>query len=367
MIIRNRFSKKFNEIKAAADKPQEVLNMGHKKSLKIKPSTAAVYLSVFALIVVMVFTSYQTPKKSSQVVNARSVTSISTVSVDDVVAVNIASSVAEAANLPIANNIANLALSTQVQSDYLQASSTPMVIGSTAVGRSIIDYTVASGDTMDSLVAKFGVSKDTIKWANNLTYDTLSEGKELKILPIDGIIYDVKDGDTIDSIADKYIVDKDRLVLYNDLDISGLTVGSKIILPNATLPSDERPGYITPVVNYYVRSGTDGNRYAAGNCTWYAYERRAQLGKPVGSFWGNANTWGMSAAGTGYSVDNAPSAGAVMVDESGWYGHVAIVESVSENGDVYISEMNNYAYGGWNIVSNRTVSAGQATLYKYIH
>ena len=88
---------------------------------------------------------------------------------------------------------------------------------------------------------------------------------------------------------------------------------------------------------------------------------------PVGSFWGNANTWAYYARQDGYLVDRSPVTGAVLVDTAGSFGHVAVVESVGSNGDIVVSEMNNYAYGGFGIVDRRTISAGQAAAYWYIH
>ncbi|MDK2899315.1 MAG: hypothetical protein PWQ10_502 [Patescibacteria group bacterium] len=326
---------------------------------------------------------YDEPKSSTVVASVASTTSNTTdqTSVDNVVATGVAAGVAQTVNLPVATSVANLAVSAQTKSDFAQSvsgvnDSKPQIIESDNTSRSIVDYTVKAGDTVDSLASQFGVSAQTIKWANNLTSNDVDEGTILKILPVDGVLYTVKDGDTIDSIATKYSVDKTRLVLYNDLDVSGLTTGIVVVLPNAVLPDNEKPGYIAPVAvavtkttssSYYFRSGSVGNRYAIGNCTWYAYERRVQLGSPIGSFWGNANTWAIAAQGTGYLVDHIPSAGAVLVDESGWLGHVAVVESVSSNGDIVISEMNNSAYGGWNVVNDRSITAGQAVLYKYIH
>jgi len=114
---------------------------------------------------------------------------------------------------------------------------------------------------------------------------------------------------------------------------------------------------------------SSGNKYSYGQCTWYAYERRMQLGMPVGGMWGNAYSWGYMAQAAGYQVDGNPSAGAVM-QNSGGYGHVAVVESVNPGVSVTISEMNAYRFGGgWNRVGRGEISWSEATsgYYKYIH
>ena len=348
---------------------------------KIKPSTIAVYVSVFAVVVMMVSIGYHEPKTTTAVVaNATSVEApvqTEKTSVDDVVATTIAANVAQSANISVAPNAANLAISTQISSDVAKMSdsstSKPQNVDAAKTNREIISYTAKAGDTVQTLSAKYNISTQTIKWTNSLTSDIIEDGKVLKILPVDGVLYNVKPEDTIDSIATKYGVNKTQLTLYNDLDVSGLIPNATIILPSANLPENEQPGYVAPIVasssksNYYFQAGSVGNRYVAGNCTWYAYERRAQLGIPVGSFWGNANTWAIAAYSSGYLVDNTPKPGAVLVDTSGYYGHVAVVESINSNGDIIISEMNNSAYGGLGVVNNRTISYGQAVLYRYIH
>lgn len=352
----------------------------------------AIYAGVFSLVIAIIFLGYQQPVKTSSVSNIITNTnSISNnVSVDDVVAANVAAAVASSANLPIAPNISNLAISTQTQFQFNnQANNTasvkPQIVGSVVTNRSITTYTVKDGDTIDSIAANFKISKDTIKWANDLVYDGLSTGKELRILPIDGIAYTVKSGDTADSLATKYKVDKTRLVVYNDLDVSGLVVGNEIILPGGILPDTEKPGYVAPVVQtvYYAGTGTGfggntwnigygtpgyaGNTYSFGNCTRYAYDRRVELGLRVSASWGNASSWAWLAAADGLQVDNNPSVGAI-VQNGGGAGHVAIVESIEANGDLKISEMNAYVSGGgFNIVSGRITSASSASYYMYIH
>lgn len=340
-------------------------------NLKIKPSTVAVYASVFALVIAIISIGYNQPQSSSIIANAANVDSANIsdqLSVDNAVAVGVAAGVAQVNNLPVATSVSNLAISTQTivsiaQSDSLVLSK-PQIIESITESRLVISHVVLEGDNANTLAEKYGISAQTIKWANNLTTDWLSVGSSIKILPFNGVLYNVKQGDTIDSISEKYSVDKTRLVLKNDLDldVSGLKPNTSIILPDGILPTEERPGYIAPVTYYTFVS--NGNAYAPGNCTWYVYQRRAELGIPVSSSLGNANTWALRSP-TGY--DHKPIPGAVLVDDGGWLGHVAVVESVDSVGNITISEMNNYAYGGWNIVSKRNISAGQAELYKYIH
>jgi surface antigen len=355
-----------------------------------KSTTIAAYVGVFLLIMSMVAIGYQPPQKIDTVANAASTQlptsdTPATPSVDQLVATNVAAGIAERANLPIASNVANLSVSLSAESELAAQSdnnviSKPQIIQPTAGSREVKQYTAKAGDTVQSLSQQFGISIDTIKWANNLTSDAVDNGKQLLIPPVDGVVYTVKSGDTIDSIAQKYNADKNRIISFNDLELSGLTPGKSIILPGGVLPDNERPGYVNPrnaasqgsylggysTINAQIASASAGNRYAFGNCTWYAYERRMQLGRPVGSFWGNAATWAMYARAAGYLVDGNPEVGAVM-QNGGGYGHVAIVESVNPGESITLSEMN-YA-GNFNRVTSRTVSWGQATsgTYSYIH
>ena len=111
-----------------------------------------------------------------------------------------------------------------------------------------------------------------------------------------------------------------------------------------------------------------GNLYTTGQCTYYAFDRRAELGKPIGSLWGNASNWAYSANQAGFNVDHTPEVGAVFQNGSGQngagaYGHVGVVESINSNGSVTVSEMN--WNGGVNVKSYRTISNPNS--YNYIH
>lgn len=388
---------------AAAIRTQGVAAKSTKRARKgrVKSSTVAVYAGVFALIVSIIAVGYRAPQEAGAAVSVAPVASTAPASdqpaVNDVVATDIAATVAEAASLSVRPNAQELAVSTRVQSEYASAADTttiskPTILSVSAASRNITTYAVQEGDTVASVAEKFNISTDTVKWANNLTSDKLAAGSELQILPRNGIAYTVKDGDTIEKIAEKYKANASLITSYNDLEINGISTGLKIIIPDGELPTNERPGYvaprqnIAPTTNYSygyagygagfsgqswaIKVGTPmyaGNKYAYGNCTAYAYDRRIEMGRPVGGMWGNASSWAAAARGAGYLVNNVPAVGAVM-QNGGGYGHVAIVEKVLPNGDIEISEMNAYVSGGgFNRVSGRIVSAAVVGQYLYIH
>jgi surface antigen/LysM repeat protein len=364
---------------------------------RIKSSTVAIYASVFVLIVSIIAVGYRSPQESATVVSAtpvaNAVPTTDQPAVNDVVATDIAASVAAAADLAIAPNVAELAVSTRVQSELAGASDStsitkPVIVQLSEASRNKSTYPVVEGDTVASVASKFGISENTIRWANNLKdSDTIAAGSTIDILPVDGIAYTVKDGDTIESVAERYKVSTTVIATYNDLELQGISTGLKIIIPGGDLPATERPGYVAPVAPVAVAttgtfitgysSGFGGGKtwfiggftgasggYAYGNCTAYVHWKRAQMGRPVGTMWGNAGTWASRAAAAGYAVNKTPAPGAVIQD----WGHVAIVEKVLPNGDLELSEMNAaVAGGGYNKVSGRILPAGQVGQYMYIH
>lgn len=112
------------------------------------------------------------------------------------------------------------------------------------------------------------------------------------------------------------------------------------------------------------------NGGAWGNCTYYVYNRVAQLGKPIPSpSMGHAFMWSNSARGMGYSVSHTPKTGTIAVFSQGvagsdpTYGHVAFVEKVFSDGSVLVSEMN---VQGLNVISTRIISASDAQLTEFI-
>lgn len=373
--------------------PRQVLHKhtgARKKSNAPSASKIAAYAGAFLLLVAIVAIGYESPQQvSSQVAlvgdESRSLAVTSddvTPSVDQVVATDVAADLASRANLPIATNVANMSISLTAKNDLAQTDTSaitkPQIIQPNSSRTEVITYTAVSGDSVPSIATKFGISANTVRWVNNLgDTDVVTPGKVLSILPTSGLLHTVAAGDTIESIASKYSTSASRITTVNNLELSGIAAGQSLVIPDGVKPAPVVVAAPRTSQSYGSDLGgsrigmnvnaTAGNRYAPGNCTWYAYERRAQMGRPVGSFWGNANTWASSARAAGYVVNRTPAAGAVLADNIGYFGHVGVVERVLGNGDIVITEMNNYAYGGFNVVNNRTISAGQAAAYQYIH
>ena len=115
-------------------------------------------------------------------------------------------------------------------------------------------------------------------------------------------------------------------------------------------------------------NGDYGNAYAAGQCTYWAYERRRQMGIGTPSYLGNGGFWWRSAPAYGLRVDHTPQVGAALSflpgqdGADGTYGHVAVVEAVYGDGTFQISEMN---VGGLWMMNYRTLTnLGQ---YWFVH
>ena len=177
-----------------------------------------------------------------------------------------------------------------------------------------ISYKVQAGETLSSIGWKYGLKLATIKGLNNLSGDTIREGQILKLPPAD--------------LSASYLAQ-----LSAKKKVSGATAVN-------------RP------------AGSKSNAYPYGWCTYHVASRRYVPGG-----WGNAKSWLSSARSAGYPTGSQPVAGAIMVSNESWMGHVAYVESVSGS-SFTVSEMN---YKGWGVTSRRTISKGSGFIMGFIY
>lgn len=386
--MRGQIPQKPSLIPAGAEKPKSIVT---KKTVKRnKTSTKRVslafvtsYIAAAAAILGIVIIGYRSPVEATNTPTNRSVIDTPVPTVDQIAAAEVASSVAQAADVPVASNVSNLSISLNAKTALAQTDATflnkPQIVGQNTGKKGIAKYTSKAGDTVQSVAIANSISEDTVRWANKLTSDSITPGTALTIPGVTGVVYTVKNGDDPQGLAERYRADKDRIIAYNDAEITGLKPGQPIVIPDGVLPENERPGYYVTqplqspnstssnIAITGVRIATSpGNGYSYGYCTYYAYNRRAELGKPIEGNWGDAVAWAAYARASGFSVDHTPSSGAVIQNGGGWggYGHVGVVEKVLDDGSLLVSDMN---YAGWNIISTRTVPASSVSYYNYIH
>lgn len=296
---------------------------------------------------------------------------------DQLSSANIALTVAKMGSMPETTAITNQAdsedfLLEQASTANATMSTKPQVVSSDF--KSVADiqsYVVQPGDTISSIAGKFGVTSDSIRWSNNiLSGDKVDLGTKVTIPPVNGIVYTVASGDTADSIASKYKADKMKLIAFNDAEISGFTVGQKIVIPDGVkvaAPAFTRAS--TATLN--LGSITYGyNGYDRGYCTWYVANVRAAAGNPIPAGLGNAATWGTRARAFGLPTGTTPQVGAAVVTSTRGAGHVAYVEKVNGDGTIWVSEMNSRGQvsmtdstptGGWGKRDYKIISASGHT------
>jgi len=129
----------------------------------------------------------------------------------------------------------------------------PISKDANTVGDETTLYVVHSGDTLPAIAQMFGVSVNTIVWANNIKGGKVSVGDKLIILPVSGVQYTVKKGDTLQKIATTYKGDLDTIAQFNNLSSdTKLAVGDVIIIPDGQVSASESG----PVV--HSSGGTNG-------------------------------------------------------------------------------------------------------------
>lgn len=106
------------------------------------------------------------------------------------------------------------------------------------------EYVVKAGDTVSGIADKFGVSKDTIRWENNLlSVNAIKPSQTLKILPVTGVRHKVARGETVYTIAKKYGANAQAIVDFPfnnfvDNETFSLAVGQDVIVPDGEKPNE---------------------------------------------------------------------------------------------------------------------------------
>jgi murein DD-endopeptidase MepM/ murein hydrolase activator NlpD len=125
-----------------------------------------------------------------------------------------------------------------------------VIAGESAIYKDVINYTILPGDTLSDIAYTFDINIDTITWANNISHkSTLKTGKNLTILPVDGVYYKAKKEDTLENISKKYNIKKERILAQNNIHEYSSIEGKSIILPGAKQIIDAPKKTITRIAS----------------------------------------------------------------------------------------------------------------------
>jgi len=157
------------------------------------------------------------------------------------------------------------------------------ILGSVSQERKeIIEYIVEPGDTLQSIAEKFGISVQTILYANDLTPSSiLKVGQNLIILPVDGLLHIVKKGDTIYEIAKLYKVSQEEIVSFNALiNEDDIYIGDILVIPGGTRPSSPIAPRELAVPDTYFVFPTEG-KISQGLHYYNAVDIANKCGTPI--------------------------------------------------------------------------------------
>ncbi|WP_232008816.1 LysM peptidoglycan-binding domain-containing protein [Sutterella megalosphaeroides] len=149
----------------------------------------------------------------------------------------------------------------------VQRASIPATSSGSASGRHVI-HTVRSGDTLDAIARRYGVTVASLRMTNRLEGNIIRAGQRLRIpgaaTESDTVIYTVKSGDTLSTVAERYRVSVTKLKRANRLTSNMLRVGDRLEIPSADrVERNVKPAPETRV--HVVRSGDTlseiGERY----------------------------------------------------------------------------------------------------------
>jgi LysM repeat protein len=235
---------------------------------------------------------------------------------------------------------------------------------SAPINRTPMTYSVAAGENLDAIAAKYGVTVSQIRWSNTnlIASDSVATGQQITIPPVPGIVVTTTASDTFDSLGAKYQVDPQVIIDFNRLRTTQLTAGITLVVPGGVGGALPPP----PAIYQIVHTGTGGSfnahvvgcclgaypatGFPAGWCTWYVATKRNVTWR------GDAGYWYANAAAQGYPVGSTPKVGSIMVTWESWAGHVAYVEAVNADGSWVVSEMNWLAF---DVIDERTIKPGQ--------
>lgn len=221
----------------------------------------------------------------------------------------------------------------------------------------ISTYVVRGGDSLSGIANIFGVSVNTIIWANDIKGGKINPGQNLIILPISGVQHKVVKGDTLASLAKKYKADLGEIAQFNGLfQNSAIAIGDTVIIPDGVIaasPSKSSGG------KKFVRG--------SGGPSYDGYYLRPVLGGRKSQGLHGYN--GVDLAAPNGSPLLAAAGGKVIISRNyGWnggYGNYIVVSHPNGTQTLYAHLSKNLVFEGATVIRGQIIgevgSTGKST------
>src|SRR3989338_8971305 len=122
-----------------------------------------------------------------------------------------------------------------VEEGFLMKSSPLTEQGARLAYSESLVHKVKEGESLERLSQIYGVSVQTIQWANNLEAGRpIRAETELVILPVDGVLHTVKRGQTLSRIAQLYDISAEDIARQNDIQGGFIVANQQLIIPGGT-------------------------------------------------------------------------------------------------------------------------------------
>lgn len=245
-----------------------------------------------------------------------------------------------------------------IQNSFLLAVTPPVTVNLQALGSlggvfyeqpepEIVRYVVKEGDTVDSIAAKFGITPQTIIWANDLSENAeILPGKELVILPVSGALHVVRPNDTLSEIAKWYQAKMEDIIEFNHIKSpENIVVGDLLIIPGGIKPDKLPKGRLSQAVGSFYSPVGVPYRINQGLHPFNAVDFDADCGDSVyAAASGIIQRTGYSAIGGKY-IRILHSGGVVT-----YYGHLSAIlispgQKVSQGQKIGLVGQTGYATG----------------------
>jgi murein DD-endopeptidase MepM/ murein hydrolase activator NlpD len=191
----------------------------------------------------------------------------------------------------------------------------------------VIEYTVATGDSVFGIAKSFNLHPETILWANydllNDSPDMLNPGMELNVPPVDGVYYQWQEGDSFESVAAKFDAKVEDILSWegNNFDLTNPKVdpGAWIMVPNG---HREFKPWVVPTIAR-AHSGVLKSVLGPGACE----------GNYEGAYGSGAFAW--------------PTASHVLSGNDYWSGHLGIDIAGYLGDGIFAADSGVVVFAGW--------------------